>query len=207
MRRLARTVYLEDDDGQIHGFGPADQVPDWAAAKVTNPNVWEDVADEVDDQEAATAPAEAGEPTIDLIEVLRALGASDDDIDIIEGYTDDQRAEFADDLAAQIAELTSLDDEQRAQLAELVVEIEVALEGVSPEDLEILEHLDDDERAELAALVDQAAGATPALEEPPRGGAGSGRDAWAAYAAALEINVTEDDDRDQIIAKVDALKA
>lgn len=40
--------------------------------------------------------------------------------------------------------------------------------------------------------------------EPPRGGAGSGKDAWLAYAAAVGVEVDDDADRDAVIAAVDA---
>lgn len=39
--------------------------------------------------------------------------------------------------------------------------------------------------------------------EPPRGGPGSGRDAWAAYAESKGIAVPEDATRDDIVALVD----
>lgn len=37
---------------------------------------------------------------------------------------------------------------------------------------------------------------------PPQGGAGSGRDAWAQYAAARNVEVSETDSRDDIVAAV-----
>lgn len=40
--------------------------------------------------------------------------------------------------------------------------------------------------------------------QPPRGGEGSGRDAWAEYAAAQGVEVTDDMNRDDIIEAVDA---
>jgi hypothetical protein len=43
--------------------------------------------------------------------------------------------------------------------------------------------------------------------EPPRSGGGSGRDAWAAYAGELGINVADSMTRDDIIAAVDAAGA
>jgi hypothetical protein len=43
--------------------------------------------------------------------------------------------------------------------------------------------------------------------EPPRGGEGSGREAWAAHAATLGIELAEDATRDDIIAAVDAKAA
>jgi hypothetical protein len=45
-----------------------------------------------------------------------------------------------------------------------------------------------------------------ALVEPPRSGAGSGRDAWVSFAAQQGVDVGDDDTRDDIIAAVDAEK-
>lgn len=39
--RLASYVHVHDDEGRTHQFGPDDTVPDWAAAKITNPRAWE----------------------------------------------------------------------------------------------------------------------------------------------------------------------
>lgn len=88
-----------------------------------------------------------------------------------------------------------------------------------------LDGLDAEQRAEVAKLSagsgappTAAAPATPGSStgagtapvgddtggEPPRSGAGSGRDAWAAYAASKGINVPADAGRDQIIELVEA---
>jgi len=48
---------------------------------------------------------------------------------------------------------------------------------------------------------------TPGPVEPPRAGRGSSRDAWADHAATLEVTVTDDMTRDDIIAAVDAAQA
>jgi hypothetical protein len=48
MAGLKVHVHVLDDQGQTHIFGPADDVPDWAAKTITNPNVW----DEADDKPA-----------------------------------------------------------------------------------------------------------------------------------------------------------
>jgi hypothetical protein len=45
-----------------------------------------------------------------------------------------------------------------------------------------------------------------AAVEPPRSGPGSGKDAWAAYAAARGLEVPADADRAAIIAAVDKAK-
>jgi hypothetical protein len=92
-----------DDDGMQTGkagtFGPADELPDWAAKAITNPDVWAD-----DDSPRTLTPVEA----------------------------------------------------------ERVV-----------------------------------------ADKPPTSGAGSGRDAWAAYATGQGVTVTDDMDRAAIIAAVD----
>lgn len=40
MAKLAVFVHVLGDDGQMHVFGPGDDVPDWAAKKITNPDAW-----------------------------------------------------------------------------------------------------------------------------------------------------------------------
>lgn len=40
MARLATYVHVTDDGGVIHAFGPDDEVPAWAASKITNPHAW-----------------------------------------------------------------------------------------------------------------------------------------------------------------------
>lgn len=40
MTRLASVVHLMDDTGRSFVFGPDDEVPAWAASKITNPKAW-----------------------------------------------------------------------------------------------------------------------------------------------------------------------
>ncbi|WP_425837318.1 hypothetical protein [Streptomyces fractus] len=40
MARLATFVHVTDDEGVNHAFGPADDVPAWAEALITNPKAW-----------------------------------------------------------------------------------------------------------------------------------------------------------------------
>jgi hypothetical protein len=67
----------------------------------------------------------------------------------------------------------------------------------------------DDAAREFLATVDGAPpAATPAdverpLSEPPRGGPGATRDAWAAYAYAHDVDVDDDMSRDDIIVACD----
>jgi hypothetical protein len=57
-------------------------------------------------------------------------------------------------------------------------------------------------RAEAAAPPPAASAATS--EVPRKGGAGSGKDAWAAYAAAKGVQVPDDATRDDIVTALDA---
>jgi hypothetical protein len=46
MGRLASYVHVADERGVMHVFGPDDEVPAWAAERITNPSAWaEDPAD------------------------------------------------------------------------------------------------------------------------------------------------------------------
>lgn len=40
MAKLATIVHVTDDTGVSHAFTPADEVPAWAALKITNPKAW-----------------------------------------------------------------------------------------------------------------------------------------------------------------------
>lgn len=51
-KKLNTTVHVLDDEGATHVFGPGDDVPTWAAKKITNPHVWEG-----GDEDEAAAPA------------------------------------------------------------------------------------------------------------------------------------------------------
>lgn len=42
-RELVSFVHVADENGVSHVFGPGDEVPGWAAEKVTNPKAWNDV--------------------------------------------------------------------------------------------------------------------------------------------------------------------
>ncbi len=40
MARLATYVHVMDDEGRSTVYGPDDEVPAWAASKITNPKAW-----------------------------------------------------------------------------------------------------------------------------------------------------------------------
>ncbi|MGW6638457.1 hypothetical protein [Streptomyces cyaneofuscatus] len=40
MAKLRTHVHVTDDNGAAHVFGPADEVPEWAQALITNPKAW-----------------------------------------------------------------------------------------------------------------------------------------------------------------------
>lgn len=68
MSRLNCFVYVTDDAGTVHAFGPESSVPDWAKAKISNPAVWAKDAesdvpgqvDEVDDDHGDGPPPQGG---------------------------------------------------------------------------------------------------------------------------------------------------
>jgi hypothetical protein len=51
-------------------------------------------------------------------------------------------------------------------------------------------------------VLDDEAGDSAGDGPPPQGGAGSGRDAWAQYAASKNVEVSESDNRDDIVEAV-----
>lgn len=58
-RRLRTHVHVHDADGRTHAFGPDEDVPGWAAERITNPKAWAD--DSADETPAAATPAGGGE--------------------------------------------------------------------------------------------------------------------------------------------------
>ena len=72
MARLAVFVHVADKNGEVHAFGPDDDVPAWAAKAITNPDAWEDApeAPKTPAKKAAkaTAPrvAPAAAPVVDV---------------------------------------------------------------------------------------------------------------------------------------------
>lgn len=62
----------------------------------------------------------------------------------------------------------------------------------------------DDESAPVEPEEDDVDVSPVAVDEPPRAGRGSSRDAWVTYAGSVGVSVTEDMSRDDVIAAVDA---
>ena len=87
---------------------------------------------------------------------------------------------------------------------DLVEVIEAAVEAAVERVL--VRHLATLERAEVHPADDRSAEADDE-SEPPRGGAGSGKDVWRKHAEGLGITVPADAEREDIIALVDAHKA
>jgi hypothetical protein len=83
------------------------------------------------------------------------------------------------------------DDDLKAHYAEVAAESGVDL-GEQATEPEVVE-------AEPEAESDLE----PEDQAPPRAGAGSGRDVWAAYAESQGVEVTDDMTRDEIIAAVE----
>ena len=149
MARLAGHVSLRDAVGNVVQFGPGDDVPDWAAKRITNPRLWED-------GDVPFPPSEPSDP----------------------GPAAEQTGEA---LRAEVEKLRVENQQLREDKQQLV-----------------------DEVTRLRAETGGSAGSGNALEPPPRGGAGGGRDAWAEYASHFtdKVTITEDDKRDEIIDKL-----
>jgi hypothetical protein len=179
-RRLNAFVYVPDKDGVPVGFGPADDVPDWAAELITNPDVW------APDDEPGPTVAEL--PTADPIERLGEAGATAEELEVIRSM------------------LAALTDEERAEVGRHVVTPSLDVLG---EQLDEWRRLSVGNGGDLVGAFEQLAaiqppGQTAPPGPPPRAGAGSGRDAWAEYARANEFDVAGDAKREDII---DALEA
>lgn len=64
-KKLTKYVSLTDEDGTVHTFGPDDELPDWAEARITNPGAYE--SDEVSLGAVpgpGQLPDEGGEPVV-----------------------------------------------------------------------------------------------------------------------------------------------
>jgi len=57
-KQLKSLVTVHDEQGVAHLFGPHDVLPDWARAKITNPNVWDG-----DDAAETLVPTPPATPT------------------------------------------------------------------------------------------------------------------------------------------------
>ncbi|TDD54583.1 hypothetical protein E1286_05175 [Nonomuraea terrae] len=66
-------------------------------------------------------------------------------------------------------------------------------------DGDLPEHLNASDEKDEDQGPDNGQQPEPELQEPPRGGSGSGKEAWAAYAAARGVEVDADASRDDII--------
>jgi uncharacterized membrane protein len=66
MAQLNTYVPVSDSGGKSHLFGPGDEIPEWAVALITNPEVWvaeteESAKAKADAEQAAAAAAAAAE--------------------------------------------------------------------------------------------------------------------------------------------------
>lgn len=102
-RRLTANVWVHRPDGDPVMFGPGDDVPEWAAALITNPKVWD-----------SPAPVAAAEPA-EVVEEPAVSQPSEDGLfdpgehnakDVLaylESLTDDQADEYARVIDAEAA--------------------------------------------------------------------------------------------------------
>lgn len=62
MTKLRTHVHVTDDSGAVHVFGPADEVPEWAQALITNPKAWQDPPTPAAPPAKKAAPARRAAP-------------------------------------------------------------------------------------------------------------------------------------------------
>lgn len=55
-RRLIAYVSVRDADGTPHRFAPGDEVPEWAASYLSNPDVWDDSSPVPNAETGSTVP-------------------------------------------------------------------------------------------------------------------------------------------------------
>jgi hypothetical protein len=99
MARLNTFVHVASTDAEgVHQsgtFGPADDLPDWAAAAITNPDVWDG-----DPPDAASEPAAPAGSDGDLVEPPRSGKGSG-----VEAWR-----EYAEKLGYEVAEGTNREE-------------------------------------------------------------------------------------------------
>ncbi|MEV6897455.1 hypothetical protein [Amycolatopsis sp. NPDC051372] len=93
MAELKSYVHVSDEDGRHGVFGPGDEVPEWAAARITNPKAWVD-------GEVPAADADQGGGEGDQVEPPRSGKGSG-----LDAWT-----AYAKALGYEVAEGTSRDD-------------------------------------------------------------------------------------------------
>lgn len=87
--KLRTYVFVNDERGLPHRFGPGDDVPEWAAKKITNSKVWadtgrsEDTVVEPSTEDTVPEPPKAGPGSgrEAWVKYARARGLTDDDLD------------------------------------------------------------------------------------------------------------------------------
>lgn len=77
-KQLVLTVYLTDPVGRVEAvFGPGDDVPGWAALRITNPLAWGETAGE--------SPAASPVPQVPQSGATDAVSRDVDDLDVAGG--------------------------------------------------------------------------------------------------------------------------
>lgn len=108
-RRLARVVIVRNDRNEAVAFGPTDDVPEWAAAQITNVQAW-------------------AIPELPIVAQLERAGATPEELAVIRDawaqLTDEERDDLGDDevvsdeqVAADLADARALAAEQGSTFA------------------------------------------------------------------------------------------
>lgn len=172
MKKLAVTVFLADDEEQMHELPAGTVPPDWAVDRITNPYAWvDDPVDDVQDAQRA------------VVEAQRAFVAA--------------QAEAA---AAQ-AELNKAAETGSATLTELNA-VAQADAAASQADLNKAAETASATLTELNAAVPATPVPTPTVTvgtAPPQSGPDASRQVWEEFATANGITVEANWKRGDII--------
>lgn len=64
MARLAAFVHVTDKNGEVHAFGPDDDVPAWAVKLIGNPGAWEEAPESAKASPRKTTKPAAPKPVV-----------------------------------------------------------------------------------------------------------------------------------------------
>lgn len=87
MANLRTVVYVRDEGGRLHRFGPGDDVPGWASKKITNTAAWDDGEAPVAEKSKRKAPTK--KPAVEK----PAAGSQDDEAPVAETESAQQAAD------------------------------------------------------------------------------------------------------------------
>ncbi|MFG3710890.1 hypothetical protein [Micromonospora sp. NPDC047730] len=185
-KRLATTVYVAG-----RAWGPADDVPAEVAELIKNPKAW--ASDDVEEPTEAKAKRAGTSSGVRLASTVyvdgQAYGPNDRIPADVAARIRNPKAWEGGELPAGVEASSPLRGPEPAQPTTASAQASGGDAGATEQAAE--------PDAEGTATAD---GDSARIQAPPRAGAGSGADAWAAFAAANGVQVDADASRNDIIA-------